>query len=248
MLKKERQDFIIRQINLHNKVLCTDLSALLNVSEDTIRRDLNELAEANTIVKVHGGALSKSFHENNSQNDVYAYDKKVIIAQKAVKFIKNDMMILTSSGTTLRELVRVLPKNLKATFFTISITIADELLKHPNIEVIFLGGNLSKEARISVSGEVFLRLADMSFDLCIIGTNGIDATNGLTESDIEVVQVKKAMLKASRKVMVLSISEKLNSVRRATICAPHQINYLVTELPANDAMLAPYKQTGMTVI
>jgi DeoR/GlpR family transcriptional regulator of sugar metabolism len=197
---------------------------------------------------VHGGAMSKSFHENNNQNDVYGYEKKVIIAQKAVKFIKNDMMILTSSGTTLRELVRVLPKNLKATFFTISITIADELLKHPNIEVIFLGGNLSKEARISVSGEVFLRLADMSFDLCIIGTNGIDATNGLTESDIEVVQVKKAMLKASRKVMVLSISEKLNSIRRATICAPHQIDYLVTELASNDAILAPYKQTGMMVI
>jgi DeoR/GlpR family transcriptional regulator of sugar metabolism len=248
MLKKERHDFILRQINLHNKVLCTDLCTLLKVSEDTVRRDLNELAIEHKIVKVHGGALSKSFHENSNQNDVYAYEKKVIIAQKAVKLIKNDMLVLTSSGTTLREMVRLLPKNLKATFFTISLTIADELLKHPNIEVVFLGGKLSKAARISVGGEVFLRLAEMSFDLCIIGTNGIDSKNGLTESDLEVVQVKKAMLKASKAMMVLCVSEKLNAVRRATICAPHQINYLITELNPEDELLAAYRQTGIQVI
>jgi hypothetical protein len=62
MLKKERQSFILRQVNLHNKVLSTDLSQEMNVSEDTIRRDLNELSEERKIIKVHGGALSKSFH------------------------------------------------------------------------------------------------------------------------------------------------------------------------------------------
>jgi Fic family protein len=62
MLKKERQEFILREINLHNKVLTSDLCEAINVSEDTIRRDLSELAETGDIIKVHGGALSRSFH------------------------------------------------------------------------------------------------------------------------------------------------------------------------------------------
>ena len=79
MLKKERQALIIKQINLHNKVLSSDLSTELNVSEDTIRRDLNELALENKIVKVHGGALSKSYNFTATQEETYAFDEKNII-------------------------------------------------------------------------------------------------------------------------------------------------------------------------
>ncbi|TNV98433.1 DeoR family transcriptional regulator, partial [Xylella fastidiosa] len=60
MLKTERQAYILRKIDLHNRVLSSDLGIEINVSEDTIRRDLNELAELDKIVKVYGGALSKS--------------------------------------------------------------------------------------------------------------------------------------------------------------------------------------------
>ena len=62
MLKKERQAYILRQVSLHNSVLSADLSTSINVSEDTIRRDLNELADSGKVIKVHGGALSKSFN------------------------------------------------------------------------------------------------------------------------------------------------------------------------------------------
>ena len=76
MLKKERQEFILREINLHNKVLTSDLCEAINVSEDTIRRDLSELAETGDIIKVHGGALSKSFHVSFQTNGVYSHDNK----------------------------------------------------------------------------------------------------------------------------------------------------------------------------
>ncbi len=71
MFKKERHDYIIRQINLHNKVLSTDLSIQLNVSEDTVRRDLSEQADMKKVIKVHGGALSKSYHFSNQQSVVW---------------------------------------------------------------------------------------------------------------------------------------------------------------------------------
>src|SRR5688572_26053953 len=66
MLKEERQNVILHEVNLHNKVLTTYLVEKLGVSEDTIRRDLNDLADSGRIIKVHGGALSKSFHNSFS--------------------------------------------------------------------------------------------------------------------------------------------------------------------------------------
>ena len=75
MLKKERQALILREVNIHNKVVLNDLSVKLDVSEDTIRRDLQELADAGKIIKVRGGALSKSYHVfSYKENDIYAYE------------------------------------------------------------------------------------------------------------------------------------------------------------------------------
>lgn len=248
LLKKERQDFIIKELNLHNKVLSSDLCTQLNVSEDTIRRDLNELAENSKLVKVHGGALSVSYSGNSSEDVIYARDQKLIIANKAVSLIHDGMLILTSGGTTLREVIKLLPKDLNATFCTVSLMTAEELLKHPNIEVIFIGGKLSRDAKICVGGDSILKLSEMSFDLCMIGTNGIDAKFGVTDSDLEVVQVKKAMRRASKKLVVLSISEKLNTVCRGGICKPNEIDYLITELNDNASELASYHLAGIKLL
>ena len=112
MLKEERQAYIIKQINVHNKVLSSDLSVQLAVSEDTVRRDLNELAESGKILKVYGGALSKSFHYPFQQNDVYAKDAKKIIVQKTMNLIKSGMVLLAGGGTTMIEWARSLPDNI----------------------------------------------------------------------------------------------------------------------------------------
>src|ERR1700749_266896 len=98
MLKKERQAFILRQVNLHNKVLSVDLSQEMHVSEDTIRRDLNEMALEEKLIKVHGGALSKSFHLSLKSNHVYALDNKKAIAVKAAQLIHDGMFVLTTGG------------------------------------------------------------------------------------------------------------------------------------------------------
>jgi DeoR/GlpR family transcriptional regulator of sugar metabolism len=175
MLKKERQAFIIQQINIHNKVLCTDLGLQLNVSEDTVRRDLQELAEEGKLIKVHGGALSKSFHFTIERNNVYSLSEKQIIARKVVPLIKDGMLVVISGGTTIRELVKILPADLNATFVTTNVPIALELLDHPNIEVIFLGNRLLKSAQMAVGAEVVQRLGQIKADLCLLGTNSIQS-------------------------------------------------------------------------
>ena len=118
MLKKERQAFILHQVNLHNKVLSASLSEEMDVSEDTVRRDLQELSDAGHIIKVHGGALSQSFnYAGNAVEKIYAQEFKKVIAKKAVSLIKNGMFVLSSGGTTILEIARMLPQQLKSNIY-----------------------------------------------------------------------------------------------------------------------------------
>lgn len=248
MLKRERQAYILKQINLHNKVLSSDLSLEINVSEDTIRRDLIELSDADKLIKVHGGALSRSFHSSFLRSDVYQLDHKKKIAEKALTLIKDGMFVLTSGGTTIIEMARMLPLDLKATFFTGSIPAAYEYAQHPNIEVIFIGDKVSKSSQITVGGAAIQKINSIKPDLCLLGINAIDLENGITDNDWEVVQVKKAMLASASQTVALTISEKLNSFQRLKICAVENIDYLITELDESASIFEPYQQQGLKII
>jgi DeoR/GlpR family transcriptional regulator of sugar metabolism len=242
MFKNERHAFILKQINLHNKVLSSHLSKELEVSEDTIRRDLAELAEAGEIIKVHGGALSKSYHYPVHHTSVYAQDEKKIIAKKAVSLIENGMVILTEAGTTMLEMVRLIPDNIEATFFTVSPLMSLELAEHPLLSVILLGGQIDNSAQITVGEKPVTELMQIRADLCFLGVNGLNARIGLTEVDWKVAQVKKAMITNSSKLAVISISEKLNSEHKMKVCDVHSIDYLITELNPDHKVLNGFRK------
>lgn len=248
MLKKERHAYIMHEIDVHNKVLSSDLSSQLNVSEDTIRRDLQELDEGGILTKVHGGALSKSFHFTLKNNNVYSQPEKKTIAHKASRLISDGMLVLLSGGTTIIELIKSLPPELNATFITVSIPTALELLDHPNAEVIFIGNKLLKNAQMSIGAEVVQRLSEIKCDLCFLGTNSIDPEEGITDLDLEVIEVKKAMIRSAAKVVSLSISKKLNTVQRMRVCKIEEVDILITELDPNDELLKAYHSKGITII
>lgn len=241
MLKKERHDFVMKQINLHNRVLTSDLVQLLNVSEDTIRRDLQELADKGQLSKVHGGALSNSYQSSFDDSEVYSKDAKIIIAKKATSLIKDGMVVLTGGGTSIIELVKQLPDNLNATFFTISPFVAIELAKYPKIEVILIGGLFSKNSQVTYGGHVINQLAEINGDLCLLGTSAIHPQDGLTDTDWEIIQLKKAMLNSCKKTGILCISEKLDISLRFKVATLENIDYLITELSPQSAELSPYK-------
>jgi DeoR/GlpR family transcriptional regulator of sugar metabolism len=249
MLKKERQAYILHQVNLHNKVLSSSLCSEINVSEDTIRRDLHELAEEGKIIKVHGGALSPSFnHVSFPSNGVYSQNQKQVIANKAISLISNGMFVLTSGGTTIIEMARMLPPQLKATFISGSIPVILEYMHHPNIEVILIGDKLSKNSKITVGAQAIARIQEVKADICFLGTNAIDAASGITDNDWEVVQLKKAMISSSKKVVCLSIAEKINSVQPIKVCEIADIDMLITELSPSDPLLQPFVEAGLDVL
>jgi DeoR/GlpR family transcriptional regulator of sugar metabolism len=144
MLSEERHNFILQQLERDQRVLVTDLCKSLEVSVDTIRRDLKELEQKGKLMKVHGGAVSPNFHYPFQQQDVYAKDQKQQVAKKACRLIKNGMTILAGGGTVMLELARMLPENLTGTFFTVSPLVALEVAERSSVEVILLSGKLSR--------------------------------------------------------------------------------------------------------
>jgi len=249
MLKQERQLYILHQVNLHNQVLSANLSIDLDVSEDTVRRDLQELADSGKIVKVHGGALSLSFDDfHYTPNHVYAHAQKKLIARKAAALITNDMFVMTSGGTTLIELARALPQSLKATFISGSIPVVLEYSYHPNIEVILIGDKVSKNSKITVGGDAIAKIRQIKADLCFLGVNAIDAEHGITDNDWDVVQIKRAMVESAQKVVCLSIAEKINSCQPFHVCPVEDVDMLITELRPDDPLLDSYRKKGIQVL
>lgn len=245
MTKEERKQTILHEASIHNRVLLNDIAIQLKVSVDTVRRDIIELDNEDKIIRTHGGAQTKSYipYAYNS-NTVYARSKKAIIAKKAIELVTPNSVSLISGGTTNFEFARSIP-NVRATFFTPSLPIAMQLLEHNNIEVIFLGGRLSNESKIALGGNVLNALSEISFDNCFLGTSYLDIKKGLTELDWEVVQLKKAMIQASNKIISLSIFEKLDTVQRYKVCDIGAIDILVTELDTTDSRLRKFHLPGL---
>ena len=249
MLKEERHQTILNEVDLHNRILLTDIADALDVSIDTIRRDVKELDADQKLKKVHGGAISMGFMTNSTRNtNIYKLEHKVAIATKALSMLKDSAVIFIDGGTTCMELARIIPENLNLTCFTISLPVAMELSNKANVNVISIGGQISKEAQIAIGANAIHHLSEIRVDYSFIGTGYVDAVYGLTEFDWDIVQIKKAVIKASKKTVLLSISEKLNSQHRYKTCDINTINTMITELDAENPLLNAFKSHDIKIL
>jgi DeoR/GlpR family transcriptional regulator of sugar metabolism len=198
---------------------------------------------------VHGGAISTSFHlYSYKEQEIYAFQSKSIIAKKTHQLLKNGQIVLMSGGTTNLEVARLLPPDLSLTICTPSLLVAMQLSENSNVETILIGGKLQPESQIAVGGDAALKISQINADLCLLGTGHLDPDYGFSEIDYEVVQLKKVMIESSRKVVALTISEKLNSAQRFKVCETQSIHTLVTELDPDSPKLLAYKKLGLEII
>lgn len=249
MLKEERQQTILNEVELHNRVLLTDIAEKLDVSIDTIRRDVKELDADQKLRKVHGGAISLGFTTNSTRNtNIYALNEKLKIAEKASTLLKNGGVIFIDGGTTCLELARMIPEDLELTCFTLSLPVAMELTSKPNVTVIFIGGQISKDSQISIGANAIHNLSEIRVDYSFIGTGYVDAVYGLTEFDWDIVQLKKAVIKAAKKTVLLCISEKLNSQHRYKTCEINAISTMITELAPENELLKLFKNHDIELL
>ncbi|MBC7847696.1 MAG: DeoR/GlpR transcriptional regulator [Flavobacterium sp.] len=249
MLKAERQKFIMTKLVSEHKVSTIELVVDLNVSEDTVRRDLNELNKKGLLEKVYGGAIPVEKRTTNIFNNVVVNsDKKDIVGRKALSLISDGQVIIMSGGTTNLAFTKLLPPDLKATIYTYSLPIAMQLAQHPNIEVIFIGGKLQKNAMVTIGMDVVQVLSKLKADICFMGSSSINVRLGLTEIGYEVSLVKKAMMEASDNVVCMVTSEKLNTKMPYVVCEINQLNIIITDLNPDAPILDDYIKAGVQLI
>ncbi len=248
---KKRHQIILNEVHIHNRVLLTDLSGILNVSMDTVRRDVKELDKLNKLRKVHGGAVSNGFNIiADRTREIYEQASKMKIAQKGISLLKNGDVVLISGGSTNLEFAKLIPKRMDLTFFTPSLPMAIELLNSTSsrYDVFVIGGKLSRGSQLATGGSSINILSDITADVCFLGTGYLDVNKGITETDWEITQMKKAMINSSKRLVALTISKKLNTFNRYKICDIKDLDTLVTELDPNSASLKEYRAQNIDVL
>jgi DeoR/GlpR family transcriptional regulator of sugar metabolism len=228
MLTAHRKQLLLERLRRDGRIVAKDLSAELDLSEDTIRRDLRELASEGLLQRVHGGALPASpTIANLAARRGMAADEKRRLGARAATLVARSQRIFIDGGTTNLELVRGLPLDLAATVITHSPAIAAALEPHHAIEVIVIGGKLFRHSMVTVGAAALEAISRLHIDLSFIGVTGLHPQEGGTTGDFEEAAIKRAVIARSAETVLLVTSEKIGAVSAYSVCALGELTAII---------------------
>jgi DeoR/GlpR family transcriptional regulator of sugar metabolism len=242
LLKEERQKLILEQLKNVKKINLGELSDLLAVSYDSVRRDVIELEDKGLLKKVHGGVVSNSYLSvlAGQKTEIKNATELEIIIKKALKIIEPNDILLMDGGTTNFFLAESLPKNIHLTVLTNSPPLAMALNDHENLEVVLLGGKYYKRYQISMGLEVVQQLKRFNPNLYFMGINGIDGTYGLSIRNYEESLLKQQMMAVSKKTACCVVEEKIGVTEAFKICEISEIDFMISPLKADNPKLSSF--------
>jgi len=248
MLTSQRKLFLLDLLKRDGKIVAKDVALQLDISEDSIRRDLRELAAEGLLQRVHGGALPASPAMGDfAARQQIAVDDKSAIGRAAALMIQPGQVVFLDGGTTTAQLVRHLPPDLRATVITHSPSVAVGLVAHPSIEVIMLGGRLFKHSVVGVGSATVEAIRQVRADVYFMGVCSVHPEAGLSTGDFEEAGVKRALSAAAAETIVLASPEKLATASPYQVIPLDELSGLVTMASVPDAVLAPYRARGISV-
>lgn len=249
MLASQRKQAILDVLCHDGQVVARQLSLEWGVSEDTIRRDLRELAQEGLLQRVHGGALPASpAVANFAGREVLSVPAKQAIGKAAAQLIRDGQVVFVDGGTTAVQLVRQLPRTLRATIVTHSARTAVELVQHPTVEVVLIGGRMFKHSIVSVGVAALEALNHIRADIYFMGVTGIHPEAGLSTGDLEEAYMKQAICQRSADTYVLASSEKLGAASQYIVTPLADVTGLIIEAGLPEDLLRPYRDAELSLI
>lgn len=250
MLTSQRKQLILESLRDNGQIIAKELSLQWEVSEDTIRRDLRELAQEGLLQRVHGGALPTTGANLASSPAIVdlkgrqklAQHSKSKLGQAAAKLIKPGQVVFIDGGTTNAHLVKNLPLALRTTVITHSPTIAVALIEHPEIEVVIIGGKLFKHSAVTVGAAALDAISRIRIDTYFMGVTGVHPEAGLSTGDLEESYIKRALQAASSNTIVLASADKIDTASPYIICQCQQVNIILTDATISDETINSYKE------
>ena len=210
MLTSQRKNEILAMLKQRGQVEAKQLAAHYQVSEDTIRRDLREMAAEGLLQRVHGGALLASPAEADLAGRQHiAMPSKAQVAAAAARLIAPGQIVILDGGTTCAELARCLPRDLPLTVVTHSPTIAVALAEHDKVEVALIGGRLFRHSMVAMGAAALEALSHIRADLYFMGVTGVHPDAGFSTGDYEEAHMKRALSAHAAETVVLASAEKL---------------------------------------
>lgn len=246
----DRHLHIITKLRKEGNVKVLDLCSELNVSSVTIRKDLKLLEDKHLLFRTHGGGTMSNPYTADKpvkEKEKIQSGEKLNIGEAAANLVEPNDCILIASGTTVLSLAKnIYPKG-SLTVITAALNVAMELIRHPEIEVIQLGGILRKSSS-SVTGNYAEKiLEDFSCSKLFLGVDGIDLEFGLTTTNMMEAQLNKKMIKASQKTIVLADSTKFGKRGFGKICGLEDIEQIITDSGISDHMVETLKGMGIEI-
>jgi DeoR/GlpR family transcriptional regulator of sugar metabolism/transposase len=249
ILAAERREVLLTRLHRDGKLIARDLAAELGLSEDSVRRDLRELAAAGLCQRVYGGALpiSPALGTQASRSGI-APDSKRRVAAAAARLITPGTTVILDGGTTALEVAKALSPELEATIITHSATTAAALAAHPRVNIFLLGGQLRKQS-VSASGAIAAEAASgITADLALLITPGIHPAEGLTHADPEDAALARILATRAADTYVMASIEKLGTVCAYRITSLSDVAGIITDAPASHPVVQELRNQGVTII
>jgi len=247
-MPQERQQWILQRLRSHGRVVAVELAAEFEVSEDSIRRDLRELAAQGLCKRVYGGALPVPVAVSPlKQRRVEHIGRKQALARKAATLVRQGQVLLIDAGSTNAAIAAALPERCGLTVVTNAPDVALALLDREGFEVQLIGGRVDPRIGGAVGAQAVKELQRIRADLCFPGACALDVKGGLWGFDSEESLFKRAMVEASGETVVVVTSDKLGTVATHRVAGLAEVQHLVVERDVDKATRSAYAARGVAV-
>ncbi|OLP60292.1 hypothetical protein BJF93_15140 [Xaviernesmea oryzae] len=248
LLSRERQSQILARLEAEGRVIAADLARAFAVSEDTVRRDLRELAASGHCTRVYGGALRREAATPMATRLREAPERKAALAEALVPLFRPGMLVFLDVGSTNLAIARSIPKGMALTVATHTPVIAAMLAERAEITLILIGGRVSTGIGAALGGAAEREAARLAPDLCVLGACGIDAMGSVSAQDYDDACFKRLIAERSASVASAVTTDKLGTRAPFAILPPGGLDHLAVEADAPRDALAGLAETGITLL
>lgn len=251
MYAPERQQEILRIAGESGRVDVLSLAERFQVTAETVRRDLKALDRAGLLRRVHGGAIPAGrlgFEPDLAERDTVAADEKDRIAAAALGELPADGNIIIDAGTTTVRLATAVPIDSRLTVVTHALPVAARLSDHPDIALHLVGGRVRHRTRAAVDAWALSAYAEINADVVFLATNGFSPEGGLTTPDLAEAAVKRAVIAAARRVVLLADSGKCGQEHFARFGDLSQVDLLITDTGLSPEAARAIESRGTEVV
>ena len=249
MLTIQRKSAILEALRRDGQVLAKDFARSLNLSEDTIRRDLRELAAEGRLQRVHGGALRAAPPlPDLATRQSIAQEQKIAIGRLAAAMVEEGAVIFLDGGTTTAAIAGQLSRERPCTVVTHAPTIAVALADNPAVTVDLIGGRLYRHSMVAIGSLATEAIGQIRADIYFMGVTGIHPVEGFTTGDREEAAIKRAIARAARRTLVAVTRDKVDAVSPYRIIAFDEAHGILAASDVPAATIDDYRKAGAEVL